>query len=255
VWVIDKPEAAAVAVSIGVPIAVTRQHPDFAALALATAYLGQHRTFAGRLMQTMRGERGLNYGDYAYAEHFVQDGATRFALPNVARRQQYFSVWLRPLRPEQAHFALRMALREVERFVAEGLSEADFARIQQFAGSYVALFAQTEQQRLGHALDDGFYGLAQPHLEALRARFATLTRDEVNAAIRRHVAPSRLQVVMVAPAAAELAERLVKGDPSPITYNVEKPPALLAEDAQIAAHPLGLSREQVNVVPLTSIFR
>ncbi|MET0339415.1 MAG: insulinase family protein [Polyangiales bacterium] len=255
VWIVDKPEAGSVAISLGHSVDVTRDHPDFAALALASAYLGQHRTFAGRLMQAMRGERGLNYGDYAYAEHFVQDGASRFPLPNVARRQQYFSVWIRPVRPEHAHFALRFAVRELEKVASEGIGQADFERIQRFAASYFALFAQTEQQRLGYALDDGFYGVRAPHLDALRARFATLTRDEVNAALRRHVVPGRLQVAMVAKDASALAERLVKGDASPITYDTEKPQALRDEDTQVAAHPLGLSREQVNVVPLASMFR
>ncbi|MDB4971852.1 MAG: Peptidase, family [Myxococcaceae bacterium] len=255
VWIIDKPEAGSVAISIGVPIAVTRAHPDYAALSLAAAYLGQHRTFAGRLMKKMRGDRGLNYGDYAYAEHFVQEDDTRFPMPNVSRRQQYFSVWLRPVRPEQARFALRMALRELELFEREGLSEADFARMQRFAARYFSLFAQTEQQRLGNALDDRFYGTKEPHLASLTAAFGKLTREQVNAAIRRHVASSRLQIAMVAPHADALAESLVRGDASPITYNVDKPADVLAEDKLIEKHPLGLLREQVNVLPLASIFR
>ncbi|MDB4987185.1 MAG: Peptidase, family [Myxococcaceae bacterium] len=255
VWIIDKPEAGSVAISIGLPIDVTRRDSDYAALSLAAAYLGQHRTFTGRLMKKMRGERGLNYGDYAYAEHFVQEGDTRFAMPNVSRRQQYFSVWLRPVRPEQARFALRMAVRELEQFAAEGLSEADFERMQRFLPRYFSLFAQTEQQRLGNTLDDGFYGLDKPNLQALSAAFATLTREQVNAAIRRHIAPARLQIAMVAPGAEALAAALVRGEPSPISYNVEKPESVLVEDKLIENHPLGLLKEQVNVLPLGSIFR
>lgn len=255
VWIVDKPEAISVAISMGLPIEVTRRHPDFAALALATAYLGQHRTFAGKLMQTMRGDRGLNYGDYAYVEHFVQDGQTRFPRPNVARRQQYFSVWLRPVRVEHARFSLRMALRELERFATDGLSQDDFARIQEFTEAYFALFEQTEQQRLGNALDDRFYGLSTPHLATLRQRIAQLTREEVNAAIRRHIVPSRLQVAMIAPDAAALADGIVKGDPSPISYNVEKPAAILEEDKAIASHPFRLTKEQVNVIPLARLFQ
>lgn len=255
VWIIDKPEAASVAISMGLPIEVTRTHPDYAALSLAAAYLGQHRTFAGRLMQKMRGDRGLNYGDYAYAEHFVQEDDTRFPMPNVARRQQYFSVWIRPVRPEQARFALRMAVRELELFVQDGLSEADFVRIQRFAANYFTLFAQTQQQVLGNALDDRFYGATQPHLAKLVADIGKLTRDEVNGAIRRHIAPGRLQVVMVAPRAQELSEALLRDDASPITYNVEKPAEILAEDKLIETFPLHLVREQVNVRPLSSMFK
>lgn len=256
VWIVDKAEAGSVAMSLGMPIDVARDHPDYAALTLAAAYLGQHRTFAGRLMQKMRGDRGLNYGDYAYAENFVQEGDTRFPMPNVARRQQYFSVWIRPVRPEHEHFALRMAVREVETLVNEGLSEEDFVRIQRFVSNYYALFAQTEQQRLGYGLDARFYGdAAAPNVEALRAQLAGLTRHQVNAAIRRHIVPGRIQVALVAPNAQVLADKLVAGEPSPISYNVEKPAALLEEDKLIEKHPLALRREQVNVLPLATLFK
>ncbi len=255
VWIIDKPEAASVAISIGLPYDVTRDHPDYAALTLAAAYLGQHRTFAGRLMQKMRGDRGLNYGDYAYAENFVQEGDSRFPMPNVSRRQQYFSLWLRPVKPQDAHFALRMAVRELEYVVREGIGEADFKRIQQFVTNYFALYAQTEQQRLGYALDARFYGGGAADIDALRAQLAALTRERVNDALRRHVLPGRLQVAMIAPGAQALADKLVSGEASPISYNTEKPPELLAEDKLIETFALGLTREQVNVLPLASLFR
>jgi zinc protease len=254
VWIVDKSEAQSVAISIGIAIDVTRNHPDHAALTLAAAYLGQHRTFAGRLMQAMREQRGLNYGDYAYAEHFEQDGDSRFPLPNVARSQQYFSIWVRPVRVEQAHFALRAALYELARFLEEGLSEADFTRIQTFAQRYYALYAQTQQQRLGYALDDLFYARSAPYLDELRAAFAALTRDQLRAAVARHLSLDRVQIAIVAPQAARLAEALVEDAPSPITYGSEKPAELEQEDARIAAHPLRLTREQIHIVPVGEIF-
>jgi zinc protease len=255
VWIVDKPEAQSVAISIGIPIDATRSHADHAALTLAAAYLGQHRTFAGRLMQAMREQRGLNYGDYAYAEHFEQDGDTRFPLPNVARREQYFSIWIRPVRAEHAHFALRQALYELARFLEEGPSEADFTRIQTFAHRYYALYAQTEQQRLGYTLDDLFYDRGAPYLEELRAAFAALTRDQLRAAVARHLSLERAQIAIVAPQATRLAEALVEDAPSPITYGSEKSQAILQEDARIAAHPLRLTRDQIRVIPVTEIFR
>jgi zinc protease len=255
VWIVDKPEAGSVAMSLGHAIPVTRAHPDYAALTLAAAYLGQHRTFAGRLMQKMRADRGLNYGDYAYAEHFVQDGHTRFPLPNVARKQQYFSVWIRPVQPEQAHFALRMAVRELETFVREGISQPDFGRIQRFVDGYFALFAQTEQQRLGNLLDDAFYGVSGPHLDTLRAAMRALTREQVNAAVKRHLDPSKLQIALVARDAEKLSAALLGGEPSPIAYPAEKPPELLEEDKLIAAHPLNLRAEQLRIVPVGQVFR
>src|SRR5262249_5403149 len=52
----------ATAISFGFPIAVTRAHPDFAALSVARAWLGEHRLASGRLYQRIREVRGINYG-------------------------------------------------------------------------------------------------------------------------------------------------------------------------------------------------
>ena len=48
-------------------------------------------------MQDLRGKRGLNYGDYSYIEDFIQEGMSTFPVPNNPRRQQYFSIWIRPV--------------------------------------------------------------------------------------------------------------------------------------------------------------
>ena len=58
-------DAIATAISIGFPIDVTRADDDFYPLMVANSYFGEHRTFNGRLMNQMRGLRGLNYGDYS----------------------------------------------------------------------------------------------------------------------------------------------------------------------------------------------
>ncbi len=254
VWLVEKADARSVAMSMGVPINVTRSHPDYPALMLAAAYLGQHRTFAGRMMQKMRADRGLNYGDYAYAEHFVQDGYTRFPLPNVGRKQQYFSLWIRPVQPEQAHFALRMAVREFEQVVQGGIPESDFERIQRFADRYFALFAQTEQQRLGNQLDDVFYGNQGPYLDVLREKIRGLTREQVNAAMKRHLDPEKLQMALVVSAGEKFKEQLIAGKPSPIVYTSEKPPEILEEDKLILDHPLSLSEAQIKVLPVADVF-
>ena len=73
VTIVEKP-ADSTAISLGFPIDVTRRDDDFYALAVANSYLGEHRTFNGKLMQDLRGKRGLNYGDYSYIEDFIQEG-------------------------------------------------------------------------------------------------------------------------------------------------------------------------------------
>lgn len=257
VRIIDKPDASATAVSMGMPIDVTRGDDDYAALVLATSWLGQHRQFVGVLMQEIRELRGMNYGDYAYPEHFIQDGWTTFPAPNAAMRQQYFSIWLRPLRPEQAHFAMRLAIHHLRRFVSTGMTDEQVAQMRSYLDGYYALFLQTESRRLGFAIDDAFYGEDTAWLDALRARWATLTAAEVNAAIRRHIDPDRLEIAIVAPDATRLADAMASEAPSPMSYadGVTVPPEVLASDAEVQALRIGISRERIDVVPLADVFR
>ena len=97
----------ATAISFGFPIDVTRAHPDFAALSVARAWLGEHRLSSGRLYQRIREVRGINYGDYAYIEAFPRGMFQFFPDPNVARRRQIFEIWIRPVVPANAHMTLR----------------------------------------------------------------------------------------------------------------------------------------------------
>ena len=255
IFIVDKPTASSVAVSMGMPIDVERDDPDYPALVLAVAWLGQHRQFVGRLMQSIRERRGMNYGDYAYPEHFEQEGWSVFPMPNVARRQQYFSIWLRPLRPEQAHFGTRLAIHELRNFVENGLDQAELDRIRDYLDGYYALFLQTESRRLGYAIDDAFYGVDRPWLERLRAAWRELTPEQVNAVIRRHIDPARLQIAMIAPDASALADRIASEQSSPMEYPGRTlPPEVLEQDRVVQDLRIGVPRERIRVVPLAEVF-
>ena len=52
--------------------------------------------------------------------------------PNVARSQQAFRIWLRPVPPPMAHFAIRIAKYELDKLVREGISAADFEATKSF---------------------------------------------------------------------------------------------------------------------------
>ncbi len=254
IWIVEKHEAASTAVSMGVPIDVTRADDDYPALLLGSVYFGQHRQFAGRLMQKMRGDRGLNYGDYAYAEHFVQDGWSRFPRANTARRAQSFSIWLRPVPHDKAHFAIRMAVRELRDFVARGMTAEEFGRIRAFATQYFGLYLQTDSRRLGFAIDDRFYGLEDSWLARLRRSWATLTAADVNRAVARHVDPRRLEIAVVTNDGAALRDALASERPSPIAYQAPPSEAVLAEDRSIIPYRVGIAAARITVVPVAQTF-
>lgn len=251
VRIIAKP-ADATAISIGFPIDVNRRDDDFYALAVANSYLGEHRTFNGKLMQDLRGKRGLNYGDYSYIEDFIQEGGSTFPVPNNPRRQQYFSIWIRPVPHDKAVFALRAALWERDRLLRDGMSADDFEATRSYLLNYSKLWVQTLPRRLGYAMDGAFYGRDDIVAELAR-RLPKLTVEEVNAAVRRHLASTGLAVSIVTRDAEGLKQTLLSGKDTPITYDTEGTPEdVLAEDKLIASFPL--DDVNVTIVPVLEMF-
>ena len=251
VTIVEKP-ADATAISLGFPIDLNRSDDDFYALAVANSYLGEHRTFNGKLMQDLRAKRGLNYGDYSYIEDFIQDGPSVMPVPNNPRRQQAFTIWLRPVPPDKAVFALRAALWELHRLVEEGMTPADFEATRSFLRDYSKLWVQTLSRRLGYKMDGAFYGRDDLVTE-LDRRLPALTIEQVNAAVRRHLKAPGIRVAIVARDAEALRDAITSGRPSPIAYDTEGTPAdVLAEDETIAAFPL--EAPKVKIIPVDRMF-
>lgn len=255
VLLIAKPGADA-SISLGFPIDVHRGERDFYALWIANSWLGEHRNLAGRLFQVIRDQRGLNYGDYSYIEAFPEGGQRTMPPVNVARRSQMFEIWIRTLPNEQALFALRAALLELERLVDGGMSREEFELRRAFLDKYALHFAETTSERLGYALDDRFYGIDAPgHLEQFRAMLAGITLEEVNAALKRHLRADKLKIAIVTGVAENLREALIGDTPSPLTYESPKTQPILDEDELIERHPLNIDAENITIVAVEDIFQ
>ncbi len=231
---IVKKETRATAISFGFPIAVTRAHPDFAALSVARSWLGEHRSSSSHLYKRIREVRGMNYGDYAYIEAFPRGMFLSFPNANVARRAQIFEIWIRPVVPQNAHMALRVAIHELDRLVSQGLTEEEFQTTRDYLMKNAYLLTSNQDRQLGYALDQRWYGLSD-YVTTMRERLGKLTRADVNAAVKRHLQTKDLSVVIVTKDAEGLKETLVGDAFSPITYDGEKPKKLLDEDKVVGA--------------------
>jgi zinc protease len=242
-----------VAWSLGYPIDVKRGNPDFPALLLMSSWLGQHRESGGRLFGRMRELRGLNYGDYAYIEYFP-GGMFRFEpAPNLARNGQIFQIWIRPVEPPNAVFALRLALFELDKMVKNGLSQADFEKTRSFLSKYVNILTKTKSAELGYAIDSAYYGIPN-YNEYIKTALAKLTVDDVNAAIRKHIRSENIQIVGVAKDTDAITTALTGTGATPIQYNSPKPQDVLEEDKAVERWPLHLRKEDVTVVPVDAVF-
>ncbi|HEU4747690.1 MAG TPA: pitrilysin family protein [Gemmatimonadaceae bacterium] len=241
------------AISFGHPIAVTRSHPDFAALNVARSYLGEHRMSNAHLYQRIRAVRGMNYGDYAYIEAFPGGMFRFFPSPNIVRRNQLFEVWIRPVEPQNAHMALRIANAELRRLIDDGISQADFEDTRDYLMKNVYVMTATQDAQLGYALDSKWYGTGE-FTRYMRNALSKLTRQQVNDAIRRHLSATDLSVVIITRDADGLRDALVSDAFSPIRYDSEKPAALLAEDKVIGARKLSIKPENVKITAVEEVF-
>ena len=243
----------ATSISFGLPLAVNRSHPDFAALWLARAWLGEHRSSMSHLYQRIREIRGMNYGDYAYIEAFPGGMYQFFPPTNVARQAQLFEIWLRPVVPENAPMALRIALHELRQLISQGLSEEDFKSTRDYLLKNIYVMTATQDQQLGYALDSEFYQQGA-FTQVMQKELQSLTREKVNQALRKHWSGEDLQIVAVTQDAETLRKILLEDKPSTIRYDGEKPKELLDEDALIGALRLHIKAGDIQITPVDNIF-
>jgi zinc protease len=245
-------QTGSVGINFGYALPVTRADADYYPLMVANSFLGEHRTNNGRLMNELRIKRGLNYGDYSYIEYLQSPPAVTTPPPNVPRREQYFSVWIRPVVPADAQFALRAGLYEVQRLRDKGMTEAEFSLTRDFLLNYSKLFAQSLWDRLGYTMDGKFYGMPY-YIDEIQARLPKLTVAEVNAAIKKYLSTDNYQAVMVTANAQQLKETLQKDEPSPKTYNSQVDPKVTEADKVIV--PLKVAPTKIDVVPVAEVFQ
>jgi len=247
-------ETRATAISIGFPTAVNRASKDYAALALVSSYFGQHRSSNSYLYGRLREVRGLNYGDYSYIEYFPR-GMFQFEPdPNLARQQQIFQIWIRPVEPQNGHFALRAAMFEYDRLVKNGMTAETFEATREFLSKYVNVLTQTQGSALGYELDSRYYGIPNFN-QYMKDNLAKLTLADVNAAIKKHLASDSIRVVMITKDAEALKTAIVTNAASPITYNSPKTQDVTDEDKVIVNYKINVRPEDVTITPVERVFQ
>jgi len=249
--IIEK-ETPGVAVSFGFPIELRRGDPDWVALWLVRSYLGEHRSTNSHLFQRIRETRGMNYGDYAYIEYFPRGMFQFHPDTNLGRQQQIFQVWIRPVRSNNdAQFATRVAQYELDKLVEEGMTESDFEATRSYLAKFVSLLTDGQSRQLGYALDSQYYGTGE-FADYVRKGLNDLTLDEVNRVIRENLDMSNMQYVFVTRDGADLRDRLLSDQRSPMNYDAELPAAVLEEDKLIDNIKLGF--DSVEVLPSDEVF-
>lgn len=111
-------------------------------------------------------------------------------------------------------------------------------------------------ERLGYQVDSKFYNIKDNgnYIEFLRNKINSLTLEQVNAAIKKHIQYNNIKFAIVTKDAQKFKEELVNNVPSPITYPTPKPEEVLNEDKEISTFPLKVLPEKVKIVPVDELF-
>lgn len=274
VLIIAEPNAISTGIHAGFPLPLTRADKDYWALYIANIWFGTHRDSFSHLYQVIRADRGYNYGDYSYIEHFEGRPFYLFPPPNNPRRYQYFSLWIRPVQHDYAPHLVKALTWELENFIRTGMSEEECEQAKNKARVLYLSLAETTGRLLGSRLDDQFYGLQPGYLDGYLENVDKVSCAEVNTAIKKYLHADSLKYVIVThkDVAPKIAEALAGNAPlwgkKPADYQIdvkeeggrkvytvpEGKLELLRRDAAWANYWLDIPRERIRIVPAEKMF-
>jgi len=175
------PDKANAALRAGLNVRMRDDHADFPALVLANQLLGGSST--ARVPARVREKEGLSYSTYTTFTSSALDEAAAFRVASIFAPQNRARV-------EQA------IREEIGRAVREGFS-ADEVEAGKRSVLETRRLARSQDRalasRLGHYL---FVKRTFAWDSEFEAKIAALTPQQVNAALRRHIDPARLSVVV-----------------------------------------------------------
>ena len=247
--------AKSTAVSFGFPIDTIRSDKDWTALWLVRSYFGEHRSSNSFLYQRIRQTRGMNYGDYSYIEYFPRGMFQTKPDANLGRSEQIFQIWLRPLRSNNdAHFATRTALFELDNLIDKGMTQESFEATRNFLTNFVPQMVASQDKQLGYALDSQFYNTDE-FVSYVRKQLARLTLADVNRVIKDNLQTDNIQYVFITGDGKDMQKRLASEQVSPLKYNTDKPAELIAEDKRIEGYKLNIPKKNIEVLAIDEVFK
>ncbi len=167
-------------------LGITRDHPDFDALAVADHILGSGPGFTDRLSRVIRDELGLAYS--------VGGGIT----DSADREAGMFRVSI-GTGPDEADRAIAAALDQIQLVHLGQFGDDEVTRACQYlAGSWVFDY-QTVEQRAERIVELAWWGMPLDEPTRWPDRIAAITPSQVRAVTRAHIDPNALVRVEYGP--------------------------------------------------------
>ena len=163
-------------------LSIKENDPDYVALAIANDILGGS-SFRSRLFNDVRTKRGLAYSVGSRLNTGTHDQG----------------VWL--MRAEtkltSTQEVIERCVANIERMRAEPVSDTELAEAKEaYVNSFVFSFA-SPSAIVSRLVELEYDGLPKDFLQQLRAKVVALTKEQVQAAAKRHLRPDRLKIVAV----------------------------------------------------------
>jgi zinc protease len=160
--------------------AITRQHPDWMALALANAIYGG--AFNSRLVMNIREQKGYTYSP--------RSGV------NALRRHGYFSAHA-AVRNDVTAATLTEIFYELDRIRALPVTPEELADMQHYLTGVFSLGLATQDGLAGQLSTVYLHELPEDYLETYREKVRALTAADVLAAARNYFDSANAQIVVV----------------------------------------------------------
>lgn len=254
ILVVEKEGRAQTQIRIGHPLSLTRKDPDYYPLLLANNYLGKHRVSIGRLYQEVRERRGLSYGAYSYIEHFLGfSGPIKLSVPNLARKEQYFSMWIYP-KSENAKFVIKLALKEMSDLVDKGLEEEHLREIKSYTINNFPFEVETPIRKLAVMLDDVIYE-SKDFAARFEERIGSVSSEDVKRAAKEHLFPDRVAICVLVSDGERFVNEMLSPQTSLEYPSGVNPRDFEKEDSLIKSFSLHLAKEDFRIVKASELFQ
>ncbi len=171
---------------IGNRLPLTRTNPSFLAFSFGIDILGKRGGFSGRLMSTVREKEGLTYSIYAWINGVT---TTRTGHWQIAT---FFT-------PKDSGRGLSSIKRELQKIITAGVTTQEVELFKELLCNQFKLAYESTRSTLMLYHASRIAGRSPLQVEAYPQEIASLTRKEIQEALRTYLNPDALVIVGAGP--------------------------------------------------------
>ncbi|MGL1933604.1 MAG: insulinase family protein [Fibrobacterales bacterium] len=182
VYIVDK-KVSQTHIRMGQPF-IKRPHPDYYAATVASYILGSGG-FTSRLVSKIRTDEGLAY-------------TVRSFTGSSYNYQKTSGVSLQT-KNETAVYAVKLCLQELQKFIDEGMSDAELQRAKDYFVQSIPSIFDTPENTVDFFVMSEKYGRDSTHMALYVSKIQALTQKDVQNAAEKYFNPQNMVITLVGP--------------------------------------------------------